>query len=69
MRLDAGKNLPLSIFIAFSYYNKIAYAFKILTPVFLFWRNYTTLGPFHFNPHFPSWNAQVWHAFGHTLGF
>lgn len=47
--------------------NTISTAFKILMPIFLFWRYSTAFLPFHFHPHAPSRNVKVWHAFGYTL--
>ena len=68
MRVNTDKNLPLSIFVAFAYYNKISNAFKVNVPVFLLWRDGAAFLAFHFNPYTPGWNVKVWHAFAHAFG-
>lgn len=52
---------------SFSKNNTISAAFKVLMPIFLFWRNSTPFLAFHLHPDAPGWDIKVWHAFGHAL--
>jgi len=63
------ENQFLCMCTSFSKNNTISAAFKVLVPIFLFWRYSTAFLPFHFHPHAPGRDIKVWHALGHAFCF